>query len=79
VPIAGQIARGSTSLVTPVSFRMGDADVQIRYAGLVPNFVGLYQFNIVVPGNAPNGDLPLRVTFGDETLAQTLYIPVKTP
>ncbi len=32
------------------------------YAGLTPNFVGLFQINVIVPGNAPRGDrVPLRV------------------
>jgi uncharacterized protein (TIGR03437 family) len=76
-PIAGQIAAGSTSLTTPMEFYIGDIRAQVLYAGFVPDLVGLYQFNVTVPANAPTGDLPLRVVLGSETLPQTLLLPVK--
>jgi uncharacterized protein (TIGR03437 family) len=32
------------------------------FVGLTPNFVGLYQINVVVPFNAPRGDkIPMRI------------------
>lgn len=49
---------------------------QITYAGLAPNAIGLYQFNVVVP-NISNSDMvPLTFTLGTETGAQTLYTAV---
>ena len=34
----------------------------VLFAGLTPNFVGLYQINVVVPANAPKGDsVPLSI------------------
>ncbi len=75
-PIAGQIVQGLTALSTPVQFSIGQSPSQIVYAGFAPGLVGLYQFNITVPADAPNGDLPLEVVLGGETIPQTLYIPV---
>ena len=37
----------------------------VVYAGLAPGFVGLYQINVHVPGNAPLGlQVPLKITMG---------------
>jgi uncharacterized protein (TIGR03437 family) len=78
-PIAGQIARGGTNVTTPVQIHIGDLQAQILYAGHVPSLVGLYQFNLNVPGDAPTGDLPVRVTIGGETVPQTLFLTVRRP
>jgi uncharacterized protein (TIGR03437 family) len=40
------------------------------------NYTGLYQFNVIVPADAPDGDLPLTVTLGGSALPQTLFISV---
>jgi uncharacterized protein (TIGR03437 family) len=48
----------------------------ILYAGLVPESIGLYQFNIVVPNvpvpdpGAPGWDYPVNVTFNGVPLMQ---------
>jgi len=34
----------------------------ILFAGLTPTLVGLYQIDLQVPANAPNGDLQLILT-----------------
>jgi uncharacterized protein (TIGR03437 family) len=40
----------------------GGVAVTPFYAGLTPNFVGLFQINVIVPDNAPRGDrVPFRV------------------
>jgi uncharacterized protein (TIGR03437 family) len=72
---AGTIAAGSTSLATPVTFRFGSTAVTPSYAGLAPNFVGLYQFNVVVPSIAP-GDVALAVDAGGTPLSQNLFITI---
>lgn len=76
--VAGQIATGTTTVTTPVDFFFGDARAQILYSGLVPELVGVYQFNVVVPAGLSGGDLALRVISGGEAIAQTLFIPVQT-
>ena len=78
-PIAGQIVNGQTTLSNPVQFLFGDSKLPgtVLYQGLAPGFVGLYQFNVTVPPNAPSGDLALQVSQGGNSLPQSLYLSVK--
>ena len=76
VPIAGKIVQDSTTLSAATSFKFGDAAAQVLFAGLAPGLVGVYQFNVVVPAGAANGDVPLNVTVNGDGLAQTLLIAV---
>ncbi len=70
---AGQIATQATNLVNKPVFLFGQTQAQVPYAGLAPGFVGLYQFNIVVP-NVSAGDHPLNVTVGGTSVNQGLFI-----
>ena len=76
--LAGQVVNGQTRLSTPVRFSFGDGAGEILYAGLTQGLVGLYQFNVTVPKDAPDGDLPLKVSAGGEPLSQTLLITVRS-
>jgi len=76
--VAGQIATGTTTVTTAVQFQFGDVPAQVLSAGLVPNLVGVYQFNVAVPEGLPSGDVPLKVLVGGEPLMQTLFVPVQT-
>ena len=76
-PIAGQIAQGQTSVSVPVEFEIGGMRAQASYAGLAPNLVGVYQFNVVVPAGVPSGDQPLLVTVDGQPIGQSLVIPVQ--
>jgi uncharacterized protein (TIGR03437 family) len=49
--------------------------VTISYAGLAPNFTGLYQFNVVIP-NAPTGNTPLTFIMNGTAVPQALNIAV---
>jgi uncharacterized protein (TIGR03437 family) len=77
--LAGRIAQGTTALTNPVTIKIGDATAKVSYAGLAPGLVGVYQFNVEVPANTPNGDQPLVVTQGGEAIAQKLFLTVKAP
>lgn len=77
-PMAGQVVSGQTSLSTPVEFRFGDAAGEIVFAGLTQGLVGLYQFNVIVPKDAPDGDLPLKVTLGGTPISQTLFVTIRS-
>ncbi|MDE3195157.1 MAG: hypothetical protein KGN84_02355, partial [Acidobacteriota bacterium] len=46
----------------------------VQSANLIPGMVGLYQVTITVPGDAPNGDLPLVLTQGT-----AMSLPVVLP
>ena len=78
LPLAGQIVTVPNQLGNPVAFQFGSSREpgQVIYAGMAMNFTGLYQFNVMVPADAPDGDLPLTVTLGGNKLQQTLFISV---
>lgn len=74
---AGQIAQGQSRLNAPIEFKFGSFPGRITYAGLAPNLVGLYQFNVTVPAGVEEGDVPLTVTLESDAVPQTLLVPVK--
>ncbi len=49
------------------SAKIGTADATVSFAGLAPGFVGLVQFNIVVPDGLASGAYPLTVTIDGQT------------
>lgn len=62
-----------------LTVRIGTADLpasSISYAGLTPGFIGLYQFNLLVP-NLPDGDHPVEFRLNGELLPQTLFIRIR--
>jgi uncharacterized protein (TIGR03437 family) len=59
-PITDQLA-GQGPLPTLPSVTIGGAPATVTFAGL--SGAGLYQFNVVVPASAPNGDLALLATY----------------
>jgi uncharacterized protein (TIGR03437 family) len=74
----GVIASGLTTLASPmtVSFGGTPASNPLPYAGLTPNLVGLYQFNVVVPNVAPSDSVPIMFTLGGIPGTQTLALPI---
>jgi uncharacterized protein (TIGR03437 family) len=75
---AGSIAGSSNQVTNNLVIRFGQIQAtDIRYKGLSPNYVGLYQFNVVVPANVPDGDQTLDVSVGGVSTGQTLLIAVK--
>lgn len=75
--VAGRVAAGAPKLVKAAEFRFGDSPAAVLYAGLAPGFVGLYQFNVTVPGDALGGDVPLRVLLDGQPISQGLWISLK--
>jgi uncharacterized protein (TIGR03437 family) len=71
----GIIVGAQNSLVNPVSVQFGTAGATLTYQGLSPSFVGLYQFNIVVPAVA-DGDYAINVSQNGVALAQKFYLTV---
>lgn len=71
---AGQVVTG-TSTVPGLQIRIGDQPVTFEYGGLAPNFVGLYQFNLVVP-NLAAGDYPIVMTVGSISTQSNLFFTV---
>ncbi len=77
IPIAGQSPTALGRLQFPVTVKIGGIDADVIFAGVIPGNVGLYQFNIVVPPDAPSGDLLMEITQNNLPIAQTLYLPVQ--
>jgi uncharacterized protein (TIGR03437 family) len=50
----------SRTVATPI-VTIGGATAQVLFSGLTPNFVGLYQLNVVVPPNSAVGNVPVVV------------------
>jgi uncharacterized protein (TIGR03437 family) len=74
---AGQIAKSSDTLPAgsfQVSF--GGTAATVNYAGLAPGYVGLYQFNVVVPSVPANDLTPVTFTLGGVAGTQTLYTAI---
>ncbi|MEP7363779.1 MAG: IPT/TIG domain-containing protein [Acidobacteriota bacterium] len=72
----GVLAQQLSTLATPLVVNFGGTQAAVSYAGLAPNFVGLYQFNVVVPSVAPNDRVPLTFTLGGAGGTQSLFIAV---
>jgi uncharacterized protein (TIGR03437 family) len=73
---AGQIVEQSNTLVDSLQIYFGGVPAVVAYSGLAPAYIGLYQFNVVVP-NVPQSDLlPLTFTLGGIGGTQTLYIAI---
>ena len=72
---SGTVASVQNSLQNAATFSFGQTPAQLSYGGLAPNFVGLYQFNVVVPNISP-GDLQLNVSVGGVPLKQTMFVTI---
>jgi len=74
---AGEIAAGTTQLTAPLQVLFGETPAQqVTYAGLTPDSVGLYQFNVVVPALPDNNLVPITFNLGGLPGTQTLYTAV---
>lgn len=74
---AGQIATSGEILPTgDFQISIGGAQATVSYAGLAPRYVGLYQFNVVVPSVPANDLTPVAFTLGGVAGGQTLYTAI---
>ncbi len=68
--------------MSPIQIFFGSTPATVavlNYWGLAPSFVGVYQFNVVVP-NVPSDDLtPITFTLGGIPGTQKLYTAVQNP
>jgi len=74
---AGQLAEMQSELAESFTVSFDGKQATIPYDGLAPNFVGLYQFNVVVPQIAPSDRVPVTFTLGGTSGTQTLYTAVQ--
>ncbi|MGA2039217.1 MAG: IPT/TIG domain-containing protein [Bryobacteraceae bacterium] len=75
---AGQIAQGLGNTLPTGSFQIffDGTPATVKYAGLTPGSVGLYQFNVVVPNVAANDLTPVTFKLGGVAGTQTLYTAI---
>lgn len=73
---AGVIEQATNSLTGSLNVQIGGTTAQVQYAGLTPSFVGLYQFNVVVPDVPASDKTPLTFTLNGTPAAQTLYLAI---
>ncbi len=73
---AGQIAETSSSLNSSFKIFFAGTPAQANYFGLTPTFVGLYQFNVVVPNVAASDTVPVTFTVGTANSSQTMVTAV---
>ena len=71
----GQIVQEQNALPS-LNISIDGAPATVKYAGLAPNYVGLYQFNVVVPAIAASNAAPVTFTVGGVAGTQTLYLAV---
>jgi len=51
--------------IATASVSIGGSPAQVTFSGLSPQFVGVYQLNVIVPTGAPSGDaVPLQLQIG---------------
>lgn len=75
---AGVVVSQANAVNDNLVVRIGQIQATtIPYKGLAPSLIGLYQFNVTVPANVPDGDQVLDVTIGGLSTGQTLTLPVK--
>lgn len=74
---AGQIVQDANQLQGTLQITFAGVPAQITYAGLAPGYVGLYQFNVVVPNVAASNTVPVVVSLGGTANSQTLVIAVQ--
>jgi len=75
---AGQAAPANPLAAAAVqpAVTLGDSDLSVSYAGLVPSEVGVYQINAAVPQGVPTGlSVPLVISQGGAAAA-TIYVRV---
>ena len=65
-PVSPAIPEGQTvqqqNALPSFTISIGGMPATVQYAGLSPNYVGLYQFNVVVPAIAGNNPAPVTFT-----------------
>jgi minor extracellular serine protease Vpr len=83
-PVTNQPASGAPSPssalaqsnpLSAISVTIGGRPAQVAFSGLAPNYVGLYQLNLVVPTDSPSGVQPMVIT-GNGVVAKTTQIAV---
>ena len=72
---AGLIVQQSNAL-SGFTISIGGQPATVQFAGLVSGFLGLYQFNVVIPPISASDSTPVTFAINGNTGTQTLYLPI---
>ncbi|MDP8979804.1 MAG: hypothetical protein M3O35_04345, partial [Acidobacteriota bacterium] len=81
IPLAaGVLDAGVNSTKNPVTVTFGNSPAEVFYAGLSPGSIsGLYQINVRVPPNVPDGNVAVVATVNSVMTQANATIPVRHP
>ena len=68
---AGQVTSQLSPITTPYTLTIGGISATVSFAGLIPPYAALYQFNVQVPAAIADGDQPVVVQIGGITSTAT--------
>jgi uncharacterized protein (TIGR03437 family) len=74
---AGQIVTQTNALQSALQVSFAGISANVTYAGFAPGYVGLYQFNVLVPNVAASDSVPLTFTLGGAPGPQNLVIAIQ--
>ena len=74
---AGQIVQQTNKLQANLQVTFAGVPAAVNYAGFAPGYVGLYQFNVVVPNVAASDTVPVAFKLGDLNVPQNLVIAIQ--
>jgi uncharacterized protein (TIGR03437 family) len=75
---AGQIVQpGQSNTLPSFQISIGGTPATVMYAGLAPNAVGLYQFNVVIPSISASDTASVTFSIGGVSGTQALHIAVQ--
>lgn len=74
---AGQIEQTTNTVQASFQASFGNIPATVNYDGLAPTYVGLYQFNVVVPNVAASDSVPFTFSLGGTSGSQTLLIAIQ--
>ncbi|MGD0302525.1 MAG: hypothetical protein ABSE86_36095 [Bryobacteraceae bacterium] len=66
-PAEGGVPSQTTDTLHKPFVAIGGIGADIQFSGLSPQFVGVYQLNVVVPNVAPGDTVPIQLTLGGIT------------
>jgi uncharacterized protein (TIGR03437 family) len=73
-PVTPAVSSGSAApdsprspTTNPVTVTIGGQSATVSFAGLAPEFVGVYQINATIPAGVTPGDAPLLITVAGQT------------
>jgi uncharacterized protein (TIGR03437 family) len=74
---AGVLPPGIARTVEPVTVTVGGINADVQYAGVAPGLAGLYQINLAIPANVPDGDQPVVARIGGVSTPAGAFLTVR--